>query len=241
MTIQKFLFDHSFDSGRSPLRPMEIEPEPEESLPPPPPPEPTFTLTELREQLAAVEAATRAQAYAEGQAAGKQAAETTDQRALATALDSVGQALGALLAGEQAAYRARSQHAVRLALAVVRKLFPTYAAAHGAAEVQATITHFLSELVEEQKLVIRVHESRYDLLAPRILEMARRQGFGGDVTLLSDPRLGPLDVRADWGDGGAERDVHAIWRDVERIAGDLLADLPGGPPAAAAVSRPSLM
>lgn len=230
-TIQKFLFEESFDDGRSPLRPEEMEPEPAGPAEPEPPPEPTFTLAELREQIAAAEQAARAQGFEEGRVKGRQEAETADQRALAEALRTVEADLKALVAAEQAARALRAENTVRMVLSIVRKLFPAYVRTHGQAEVEATVAHFLTELLDEPKLVIRVHESRLDALRDRIDDMAGRLGFAGNVGVLADPRLGPLDVRAEWGDGGAERDATAIWTDIERIAGDLLAGFPGGPAA----------
>jgi flagellar assembly protein FliH len=42
-----------------------------------------------------------------------------------------------------------------------------------------------------------------------------------------------MDVKADWAAGGAERDINAMWADIERIAGNTLQDMPGGPVQAA--------
>lgn len=228
MTIQKFLFEHSFDDGRSPAR-YEEEPEEMEPAEPEPPPEPTFTLTELREQLAAAEQAAHAMGFAEGRAKGKEEAETEDQRALAAALEAVDANLKTLIGGMLAARQQRAENTVRMALSIVRKLFPLYVRTQGEAEVESTVAHFLTELAEESKLIIRVHESRLDSLRGKIEPMAERQGFAGTLSVLADPRLGPLDVRADWGDGGAERDVTAIWLEIERIAGDVIAGFPDGP------------
>lgn len=230
-SIQKFLFEQNFDDGRSPLRPQEPEPDDLHPPEPEPPPEPTFTLSEVRQQLAAAEEAAHAQGFAEGRAQGRQEAETADQRALAAALEAVAAVLADTLAALQSARADRQQGAATLAIAIVRKLFPLYLRRHGEAEVEATVAHFLTELLEEPKLVLRVHPDRLDGLRDHIAEMAARSGFAGTASVLADPRLGPLDVRADWGDGGAERDVTAIWREVERIAGGLPDGLPGGPDA----------
>ncbi len=227
-TIQKFIFDRSFDDGRSPPRhdaeePVEAPPEEEA------PPEPTFTQTELEEKLAQARAEAYGQGFAEGQEKGRADAETEADLALAAALDRVDADLAQLIAAEEAARNARQQNTMRLTLAIVRKLMPAYIAQHGQAEVEAAVTAFLTELVDEVRLVIRVHEKWLDLLRDRIEDMAARHGFAGQVSVLADPRLGELDVKADWGDGGAERDPQALWAEVERIAGDLLAGFPDGP------------
>lgn len=231
-TIHKFIFDRSFDDGRSPPRhdamaeQEEIDAAAEAEAPPP---EPTFTKTELDALLAAARAEAYGQGFAEGQEKGRADAETEAQTALTGALERVEADLGRLIAAEEAARAARQENTMRLVLAIVRKLMPAYVAQHGAAEVEAAVTAFLTELVDEVKLVIRVHEKWLDSLRDRIEDMAARHGFAGQVSVLADPRLGELDVKADWGDGGAERDPQALWAEVERIAGDLLAGFPDAP------------
>ncbi|MFC7331726.1 hypothetical protein [Rhodocista pekingensis] len=236
-TIQKFQFDISFDEFGRQIMP---EPEPEPEAEPAPPPEPTVTLTEA--ELAAKLAAARDQGYAAGHeagtAAGREAAETAAQQALTEALGRVDEVLRRLLAAEPEARHRQTEQARELALAIVRKLFPALARQHGLAEVETTTAAFLLELAEEPKLVLRVHESRLEALRPHLEEMAVRAGFGGTLSLLADPRMGELDVRADWGDGAAERDVTHLWTEIERIAGGLPAGIPGGPAATAATARP---
>lgn len=227
-TIQRFLFDTSFDDGTA--RAVKPEPEPAKPPPPPPPPpEPTFTVAQVREQVAQAQQAAHAAGVAEGRAQGRAEADREADKALADALDRVERQLSALVAAQQAELALRRENTPRIALAVVRKLFPAYVRRHGLAEVEAVVAGFLEELAEEPKLVIKVHEAWLDRLRERIDALAARHGFPGTVTVLADPRLGELDVKADWGAGGAERDATALWREVERLAGDLLADKPGGP------------
>lgn len=231
-TIQKFLFERAFDEGRSPPRHDEVEDESEtvaEAMPEETPPEPTFTLTEVEQQLAGARAEAYGRGFAEGQEKGRGDAETEAQEALTAALTRVEGELTRLVAAELAARGARQENTMRLVLAIVRKLLPAYIAQHGAAEIEAAVSTFLTELVDEARLIIRVHEKWLDPLRQRIDDMAARHGFAGQVSVLADPRLTELDVRADWGDGGAERDPQALWQEVERIAGDLLAGFPDGP------------
>ncbi|QJE72554.1 hypothetical protein HHL28_05090 [Aerophototrophica crusticola] len=165
----------------------------------------------------------------EGRALGRAEADREADKALADALGRVEQQLAALVRAQQAELALRRENTPRIALSVVRKLFPAFVRRHGLAEVEAVVAGFLEELAEEPKLVIKVHEAWLDRLRERIDALAARHGFPGTVTVLADHRLGELDVKADWGAGGAERDATSLWREIERLAGDLLADRPGGP------------
>jgi len=243
-TIHRFMFDNSFDDGQgppaTPPEPELVEPEPPPE-PPPPPPEPTFTLSEVQEQVRAAAEQTRQQAYEEGRQAGRQEVETQAAHALTEALNRVDAHLQHLIQAEQQSRALRAENTRRIALAIVRKLFPAYVRRHGQAEVEAVIAAFLTELSDETKLIIRVHENWLDTMRGHIEGMAQRLGFAGHVTLLADPRLGDLDVRVDWGDGGAERDATALWTEIERIAGDLLRDFPDGPASSGAAAPSPLI
>lgn len=227
-SIQKFLFDQSFDDGRR-QQARAQEQEDAAPPPPPPPPEPTYTRAELQSEIASARKSGHEAGFAEGRVVGREEAETADQRAFTEALTAVDTHLQQLLQAEFAAREAREEGTVRIALSIVRKLVPAYVAAHGHAEVLATVTRFVADLVEEPKLILRLHEQWLERIKPRMEDIAARNGFAGSVTVLADPRLTPMEVRADWGDGGAERDPAALWAEIERIAGVSMAGIPGGP------------
>lgn len=231
-TIQKFLFEADFD-GDGLTRPAAAEPEPEpEPEPPPPPPPPSFSEEQLAQAVQKAQAEARAVALEEGRAQGRAQAETAAQQALTQALNAVNASLSPLVTQQKAEMDLRRQNTNRLTLAIIRKLWPGMVERHGLAEVEGAIALFLEELAEEPKLVFRVHERWLTAMQERIGDIAQRHGFAGQVTVLTDPKLGEMDVKADWAAGGAERDTGALWAAVERIAGNGLADYPGGPPAA---------
>ncbi|MDE1147585.1 MAG: FliH/SctL family protein [Azospirillaceae bacterium] len=232
--IRRFLFDNSFDpEGRRvevavPEAVAEPERPPEPPPPPPPPPEPTFTLAELQQQVKIA----REGAYAQGHAEGVAAGTDQTQKALTEVLAKAQAGIAQLLDAHMKARIQRSVDTTRLSLAIVRKLFPTLAKRHGLGEVEGTVSSFLAELADEPRLLVRVHESYLAPIKEKIEEMAARQGFGGSVAVVADPKAGELDCRADWGDGGAERDISAIWAEIDRIAGHLTEPLEDGRAAA---------
>jgi flagellar assembly protein FliH len=234
-TIQKFVFDQDFDEGAAPaLAAPQPEPEPElPPAPPPPPPPPTFSVEELQAQVKMAREQARTKALEEGRLQGIQQAETAAQQELAAALRAVENGLASLLAVQNQERELRQVNTSRLVLAIIRKLWPGLVARDGLAEIEGVIASFLEELAEEPKLVFRVHERWFEELRGKIEDMALRHGFGGQVVVLADPKLREMDVKADWAAGGAERDINAMWADIERIAGNTLQDMPGGPVQAA--------
>jgi flagellar assembly protein FliH len=230
-TIQKFVFDQDFDDGAAPkLAAPEPVPEPElPPAPPPPPPPPTFSVEELQAQVKMAREQARAKALEEGRLQGIQQAETAAQQELAAALRAVENGLGNLLAVQNQERELRQVNTSRLVLGIVRKLWPGMVARDGLAEIESVITSFLEELAEEPKLVFRINERWFEELRGKIDDMAIRHGFGGQVIVLADPKLREMDVKVDWAAGGAERDVNALWADIERIAGNSLQGMPGGP------------
>ncbi|MFY8094138.1 MAG: hypothetical protein ACOVN0_11745 [Niveispirillum sp.] len=235
-TIQKFLFEQDFEDGfGNPARKAAgaaPQPEPEPELPPappPPPPPPTFSLEQLQQQVRLAKEQARAAALTEGIAQGKAQAETQDQQELAAALRAVENGLKQLVTVQNQQAQLRQENTTRIALAIARKLWPGLVERQGLTEIEGVIAAFLEELVEEPKLVFRVHERWFDELRGRIGDMAMRHGFGGQVNVLADPKLGEMDVKVDWAAGGAEREVGRLWADIERLTGNLLADFPGGP------------
>ncbi|MFV3129187.1 hypothetical protein [Niveispirillum sp. KHB5.9] len=242
-TIQKFLFEQDFEdgfgnpAGKAAAMP---EPEPEPDLPPappPPPPPPTFSLEQLQQQVRLAKEQTRAAALAEGIEQGKAQAETQDQQELAAALRAVENSLKQLVNVQNSQAQLRQENTARIALAIMRKLWPGLVERQGLTEIEGVIASFLEELVEEPKLAFRVNERWFDELRGRIGDMAMRHGFGGQVNVLADPKLREMDVKVDWTAGGAERDVARLWAEIERLSGDLLADFPGGPNQVMAAPR----
>lgn len=215
-TTRKFLFDTSFDDParrREALEPPPPVPEPDPE-PPPPPPEPTFSREEL---LRAHE-----DGYADGFTAGKAAAETAAAQRLADVLAAAEAALLALLAQAEASAADRRDEAVRVGTAIARKLLPAQARRHGLAEVEAMIEDCVAEVIEEPRLVVRVHDGMMDEIAGRIDALTTARGFAGKTIVLADPALGYGDCRIEWAEGGAEREAERLWRDIDRIAARVL-------------------
>jgi flagellar assembly protein FliH len=66
-------------------------------------------------------------------------------------------------------------------------------------------------------VVVRVPDAYYDALDAEIPALAKRSGFEGKVVLLSEPSLQPGDLRVEWADGGAEREVASLAAEIDAV------------------------
>jgi flagellar assembly protein FliH len=214
--IRKYLFEHSFDVVETPPEP---EPDDElviEELPPEPvevvaiePPPPTFSEAEL--------AAARAAGHAEGDAAGRAAAASAIESRIAELTQAIANAIPGLAADRDQAVAAVSQEAARLAHAMVRRIMPELARRYRIEEIEAVVIDSLNKALDQPRIIIRTPSDVTGYLTDRLETVARQHGFGGRVIVLSDPGLGPSDVKVEWGDGGAERCVQRAWGDIDAI------------------------
>lgn len=167
--------------------------------------------------------ALRATAFAEGQQAGRKEAEQSLAQATATTLAAVQANLEHLHAQREAICQDMRLGAVRVALALVRKVFPEMARRNALGEIEALIERTLSDLLDEPRVVIRIHDETLDAMRQHIEAIAKRCGYDGDVVLLADSDVGRWDCRVEWADGGLERDTERLWQKVEEASTRLFA------------------
>lgn len=174
------------------------------------PPPPTFSEEELEQA--------RKTAYAQGLQEGKQKALEGINEAARRALEHIGAQMTQLLETETHRLESQQSQAVQLGIAIIRKLMPGLAADHGLSEVEHAIRNVLVNHMEEQRLVIRAPSALMDALKNRIDALGENMGYAGKLILLADDGLGPSDCRVEWADGGAERDMDALYERIERAA-----------------------
>jgi flagellar assembly protein FliH len=224
---QKFMFGRDF--AEEPVhRTREAAPEPEPAAEAPPEPEPEPAPTHSEEELEAARAQAHAEGHAAGLAEGRQAAEAEAEQALTAALDRLAAGLATLVAGEARDREARDRETLDLCVGLLRRLFPALARKHGQSEIEQVFRDALERLRDEPRVVVRCADRHLDGLKERVDGLAARLGFEGRVVLLADETMQPGDVRVEWADGGVERDSERLWQDVERAVARALA-----PPAPA--------
>lgn len=217
--LQKYLFDMDFGApprpapdpyGEDSVLEGEGEPgdymEPVEEEPPPPP---TFSEEEL--QLA------RDQAFEAGRAAGIQEAESMTERLLAMAEQSMADSLFRIQNEQAAANDQMMRDAVLVAVGVLKKLQPEMVKHHGLDEVEGLLHECLSHLDGEIKVTVRAHPEMIGMVQERAEQVAQAVAFEGKLVYAADPRIAFGDCRAEWGEGGAERDLSRSWAEIEAV------------------------
>jgi flagellar assembly protein FliH len=203
----KFLFDVPFDGSR---------PKVERNYAPKAPP-PKFSAEEVE--------AAKAAAFAEGEAAGRQAAYGEHQQNLETALRSIAQQLRAVAVGQEQARIAASAEATELAVAIARKLAGRLIERQPLDQVEALVLRCMDDMRDEPRLVIRAAEPVVQQLDAKIDQLVAQSGFGGKVALVPDETMALTDCRINWADGSAERRQTALEQEVDQAVERYLAGL----------------
>ncbi len=210
--ISKFLFDTDFDAGDDAGG--------------------VVAKPESRKYTAAEVEAARAAGHAAGIEAGRAAAEQETARRTAEALDAISQRLADLMAGATRRHESQTREAVQTAAEIVRRLLPALGKREAVSEVEALISDCLSRLHDEPRLVVRVSDDLLDPVRQRIDALAAAAGFAGRTILLADGALKPGDARVEWADGGIDRDVGAVWREIDGAIQRFVDDGAGAPATA---------
>lgn len=253
--VKKFLFDRVFsdDAKETPFSQVRAEEErahdaavaaisemlvpeqpEEEPAEPEAPPPPTFSEEDL--------AAARDKAFAEGKAEGAAEAKSSSEAATAKAVEQTARQLEALRAENAAAREAATAESVAIAAAIVRKLLPAADPDIAAREILTVVEEAMGRIYEEPTVVVRVSESLVPALADPIRDAAARAGYPGALTVAPDPAMAVGDCRIEWGIGGVERDLGALWAEVDEIiarnTGVDIANMPS-PPAPPPMAEPA--
>lgn len=102
----------------------------------------------------------------------------------------------------------------QIAYSIATRFAPALMDAHPLAEIESLVAECLDGCRREPRVVIRVHSSLLDAINDRIESLKLAGGFAGQVVLIDDPDLGPHDCRVEWPDGGAERDMMQLEKQI---------------------------
>ncbi|MDJ0685613.1 MAG: FliH/SctL family protein [Alphaproteobacteria bacterium] len=191
------------------------------------PPAPTYSEEELQ--------AAKAQAWQEGHDTGLSDALAQREARIAEILEALSAQIGGLHVHQDVANERLSLQLTETALQLVRRLMPSYSAAHGLDEIKSVLTDCMERLAPDSRLTVSVSDENRALLEPQLAAMAARSGFEGRLSIVSDPELEPADVQARWDGGGLDRLESHVWESVEGILARARENLPSPlPPLAAA-------
>lgn len=209
-TSQKFLFEDCFDLSAT----IEAEIEEEEAAVPPPP---TFSEDEIT--LA------RSQSFDEGRTEGIAEMQNSLDNRIADLVGTMVDQLRQLDAAQAEAARAAELRLMGLAGAIARKVVPPIVRDTAQASVEQVIRECLPKLMDEPRVVIRIHPTLMGQLREKIDTLAAKSGFAGDIILLPDDEFSEADCLVEWADGGAEKSTTDLWADIDRIM-DTFLDTP---------------
>jgi flagellar assembly protein FliH len=213
MVYRKYMFDLDFghpypaQSQEAPAR-EEAEDEAAEMVEDEPPP-PVFSEEELN--------LVRDSAFEEGRGAGLAEAAEAHDRMIATALTSLSTQMDGVFRQQEEANDTNARNAVRVAMAVLKKMLPGACEKHAFDEVARVVEEVVGHILDEPRIIVRVADLLVEPVRERLEAVAERQGFEGRVVVQADARLQPGDARVEWTDGGAERDQARLWVEIEAI------------------------
>lgn len=187
----KYTFDQAFDGGAKTRFDLEIEKLKEEG------------------ELKANDAYTKGLEDGRAQALTEIEAQTQEVLAQLTASSKE------LLEQRNALESSLKQEMVHLAYGIASKLSAALIRTKPTAEVQALIEDCLATASKEPRLVVRVAEAVSDEIAKRLDDMKNATSFAGDIVLIGEPQMNPMDCRIEWPDGGSERNQNDVQHQIE--------------------------
>ena len=196
---KRFLFDVSFDVEEK--HAAEEEPSEDE------PPEPVFTLEQVEDA--------RQQGYREGREAGIADAANGVEIEVRNLLQQIGEFLPGIAAEQTTANELLMRDGAEVAVTIVRKLMPTTIEPQSIKEIEALVSDCLERLTHQPKISIRVAEQHVAAIEAHLDEAVATKGFDGRFLVEAEDGLAPTDCRVTWPSGGAERNLDAIWQDIE--------------------------
>jgi flagellar assembly protein FliH len=210
---EKFLFNRSFDP---PERAEVVEiVEEEEEYEEPEVYVPTFSQEEMD--------AAREEGVASGREQGiREAAEATE-RQISDITQTISTQLTDLFNQQRNANAEIFQDAISTSLTIVRKCFPNMSAEMGTGEVESMIGEILPQILEEPRVVITVNTDMKVPLSERMASIAQNAHFDGRVVIKADANIAHGDCRIEWSNGGAERNMDDLWRQIDQVIEDNLA------------------
>jgi flagellar assembly protein FliH len=210
MPYRKYMFDLDFGQPPQQARAAQIEAEQqaaaEEEIPDEPPP-PMFTEEELN--------MVREAAFQEGREAGYAEAAEADARQIALAVTALTERFDTVFRQQDEANDANARAAVRVAMAVLKKMLPAACETHAFDEVARVVGDVVAHILDEPRIIVRVAAPLVEPVRERLEAAAEGQGFEGRVVVQADPRLAVGDARVEWTDGGAERNQARLMEDIE--------------------------
>lgn len=110
--------------------------------------------------------------------------------------------------------------AVSVAHAICRKVVPALFEKNSVEEVAHQVHETVQDLSAAPRILLTVAPALRGPLAERIEHIVAGSGYDGRIEVLEDETLEHGDCLMAWGDGGAERRLADIWRQIDAVVAD---------------------
>jgi flagellar assembly protein FliH len=197
----KFSFDTSFDM----IEPVASQIHEQE----PTAPEPTYSAAQL--------AAARTEGFDEGHRAGLAESNASLENAATQALNEMATQLAALGPICEAGLERCRHDAIGISHAVTRRTVQTFAQDSALQVIENVLVEILARVIDEPRVVIRVHNDLLDTLQQHMSSVTENCGFPGSVILLAEPNLDLPDCQIEWADGGAEYSSESVLTEIDAL------------------------
>jgi len=203
---RKFLFERSFDppdeNAEDQSEDAEEEEEEEEVAP-------AYSEEEL--------ALAREESFNAGKEEGvREASDTVESQTLDT-MRALGIQIPELFRHMERHHSETFHEAINAAVTIVRKFFPNMTDEHNLTEIETMLGAILSEILEEPRVILHVNPSIVKRLTERVDAIATDAHFEGRVVVMEDEGSAPGDCRVEWSNGGAERNLNDLWRQIDQV------------------------
>ncbi len=217
MTHQKFMFDRSFDVEETAEKAGEVAEEIEE--------EPEVVIPTFSEEQVET---SRKEGLEQGKSEALKEAAMTIENQIIDLTKAIGAQLTELISSQSLVNNEIFRDAIKISRAITKKSFPSINAEHGVHEIEQLIRQILNQILEEPRVKIQVHPSLTEQISERLHEISTDTHFEGRVHIIADETIDQGDCRIDWSNGGAERNLENVMREVDVIIQANLAILDEG-------------
>ncbi|WP_430472915.1 hypothetical protein ACQ0MK_12630 [Thalassospira lucentensis] len=192
----------------------------------PPPPPPVYTEEQAAQMVAEAEQKGHAQGLTEGHAQGfeqgHQEVMASVEKAIGDVESVIAEKLDQIDEQQKRANAKINEDAIHVALAVIRKLAPTWSKQYELTEIEDIVRQCLANLFDAPKVLIKVHPDLEQELAAVSERIALSRGFSGKVIVVGEPDVAIGDCMVSWGDGTAVRDTARVWSEINEIIDNAL-------------------
>jgi len=127
------------------------------------------------------------------------------EQSLVLLVNTMNDKLEELLAADYKRLLMTQEIAVRATVLTIKKIWPQILQKFSLELVESTIRQSMDYNSEEQRIVVRVHDTMLDEVVKRLPKLQEQQAFAGKVIVIADQSVVAGDCKIEWADGGLER------------------------------------